>query len=92
MKAKNVIWIAIGTGLILLVPLVAMQFTDEVNWSLADFIVAGALVFGTGLAYELIVRKVQNKNRRLIVGVVLALVFLYLWAELAVGIFTTWGS
>ena len=30
-------------ALLLLLPLVAMQFTDEVNWSLADFVVFGAL-------------------------------------------------
>ena len=34
---------------LLLVPLVAMQFTREVRWGLADFIVAGALLFGAGL-------------------------------------------
>ena len=38
-----------GAALMLLLPLVAMQFTDEVNWSETDFIVAGALIGGTGL-------------------------------------------
>jgi hypothetical protein len=47
--ASPVLRIAFGTALILLVPLVAMQFTDEVNWGVADFVLAGALLGGTGL-------------------------------------------
>lgn len=42
--------VALVTGLLLLVPLVAMQFTDEVRWNLADFVVAGALLFGVSAA------------------------------------------
>jgi hypothetical protein len=44
------------TALVLLVPLVAMQFTDEVDWSVGDFVFAGALLVGTGLLIELAVR------------------------------------
>jgi hypothetical protein len=40
--------VAVVTGLILLIPLVAMQFTNEVNWSVTDFILMGSLLFGTG--------------------------------------------
>ena len=57
---KALIRIALGTAFILLVPLVAMQFTDEVAWDLADFVVAGILLFGAGLAYELIATKAGN--------------------------------
>jgi hypothetical protein len=49
--------IALATACILLVPLVAMQITDEVNWSLGDFVFAGALLGGTGLLLERAVRK-----------------------------------
>lgn len=41
------------TATILLIPLIAMQFTDEVNWDLTDFIVAEAILLGFGLLYEL---------------------------------------
>lgn len=87
---QHLVFIALGTVLILLVPLIAMQFTREVNWSLNDFITAGILLFSTGLIYELLSRKF-NKHK-LLVGIVVLLGFLYLWAELAVGIFTNWGS
>ena len=46
MQNKVIIWIALATGLILLVPLLATQFTSEVNWTLLDFATAGTLLFG----------------------------------------------
>jgi hypothetical protein len=70
----------------LLMPLIAMQFTDEVDWDLADFVVAGALVFGAGASYELAVRRTRNRAYRAAVGVALAAAFLLVWANLAVGI------
>lgn len=82
----------IGTVLILLVPLVAMQFSEEAQWELPDFVIISALLFSAGLAYELIVARLRNSNQRLIVGVAILLAVLYAWAELAVGIFTNWGS
>ena len=92
MRTRNIIRIAVITALLLFVPLVAMQFTDEVNWTPLDFAVAGCLIFGAGLAYELGIKRMGDKNRRRIATGLLALVFLYVWAELAVGIFTNLGS
>lgn len=70
-------------------PLLAMQFTEEVNWSPADFAVAGTLLFGSGVAYELIVKRIEDKAQRVVVAVALLLVLLLVWAELAVGVFGT---
>ncbi|MGH2584018.1 MAG: hypothetical protein ACRDJE_03820 [Dehalococcoidia bacterium] len=67
-----------------------MQFTDEVAWNLFDFVVAGALLFDTGLMVVLIARKMRKY--RAIIGIVLAAALIYVWLELAVGIFTTLGS
>jgi len=88
----DIIRVAAATALILLIPLVAMQFSNEVDWGLNDFIIIGVLLFGTGLLYELISKKLPSKKQRIIVGVILLIALPYLWAELAVGIFTTWGS
>jgi len=89
---NNIFRIALGTAFMLLIPLVAMQFSDEVNWDEADFIVMGVLVFGTGLMFDLIMKKVRNNTYRVVIGVALLAAFLYIWAELAVGIFTDLGS
>ena len=83
---KAAIRLAISTGIILLLPLIAMQYTDEVVWDLADFVVAGVLLFGTGLAYELMARKGGTVAYRAAGGVALATVFLLVWVNGAVGI------
>ena len=85
------IWIALATAAVLLIPLIAMQFTTEVNWDRVDFIVMGSLVFGLASLFVVVARKVR-RNRRVIIGGVLVAVFLYVWAELAVGVFTNTGS
>ena len=73
-------------GLILLVPLVAMQFTDEVNWEVGDFVIFGALLVGVGVTYELVVRMTGNTAYRVAFGVALAAAFLLIWVNGAVGI------
>jgi hypothetical protein len=82
-------WRIAGWGaaaLILLLPLVAMQFTDEVNWDVADFAFAGALLIGVGVAYELAVRKTGDTEYRAAVGVALAAAFILVWVNGAVGV------
>ena len=85
------IWIALATGAILLLPLIAMQFTTEVKWDETDFIVMGSLLFGVTSLFVLAVRKAPRKHR-LLIGCIFVAAFLYLWAELAVGVFTDLGS
>lgn len=86
LQHKPIVRLALVTALILLVPLVAMQFTREVTWTLFDFVVAGSLLFGTGLAYELVVRRGGNTAYRLAVGVALATGLFLVWSNLAVGL------
>ncbi len=87
MKNKRVGIILVIVVLLLLIPLIAMQFTQEVDWNLTDFLVMGVLLLGTGLLCEFVLRKAKsNKHRILLCGVILLALFL-IWAELAVGIF-----
>lgn len=90
MQNKIFIWIAVATVIILMVPLTAMQFSSEVNWDETDFIVMGVLLFGISSLFVLAARKIRK--HRIIIAIVFALVFLYIWAELSVGIFTNLGS
>jgi preprotein translocase subunit SecG len=84
--------ITIGVAFILLIPFLAMQFSDEVDWKPNDFIIMGVLLFLTGLALSLIVKKARSNSIRLALGIAVILAFLYIWAELAVGIFTNLGN
>jgi len=86
MENKNIMRLALVTAILLLIPLVAMQFSAEMNWTWFDFVVAGALLFGSGLAYELIARKGGNTAYRAAVGVAVAAALLLVWINLAVGI------
>ncbi|WP_202923740.1 hypothetical protein [Pontibacter fetidus] len=89
MQNKRLTYIVGTVALLLCIPLVAMLFTDEVNWSPFDFIVAGVLLLGTGLAIDFVFRKVQNRDHRLMICAVILAVLFLIWAELAVGIFGT---
>ncbi|HWP94212.1 MAG TPA: hypothetical protein VNL72_00555 [Gammaproteobacteria bacterium] len=84
-------WVALATGVLLLVPLLAMQFTTAVRWSVGDFVTMGVLLFSAGSAFVLIARRVPPRYR-LIAGALVLAMLLYVWAELAVGIFTNLGS
>ena len=86
MRRKIVIIILLVTACILAVPLVAMQFTDEVDWSVGDFIAAGILLAGSGLMIEFVASRSGNTTYKL--GVVLGVVtgLFLIWINLAVGI------
>lgn len=86
---KRILIILFGVAILLLIPLIAMQFTEEVAWTGTDFLIAGVLLLGTGLLLELAIRKIRNIKIRVAFIVVLLLALLLLWAELAVGIFGT---
>jgi hypothetical protein len=78
-KHRSTIRVLLAAAFVLLLPLLAMQFTDEVVWSLADFAVAGGLLVGTGLLY-------------VAAGLALAAALLLVWINLAVGIIGDEGN
>ncbi|MDC1436830.1 hypothetical protein N8303_06250 [Gammaproteobacteria bacterium] len=86
MHKKRLILLALATVLILLLPLITMQFTDEVIWNLADFIVAGILIFGFGLTYQLISSEMKLVTYKVAVGLAVATSLILIWMNLAVGI------
>jgi hypothetical protein len=100
MQVKRISYIGIGTLALLLVPLAftLMNPSAHMNggggggfdWMPGDFVVMGALLFGVGAALDLIWRRAGRY--RVIGSAILVFLFLWLWAELAVGVFTNWGS
>jgi hypothetical protein len=66
-----------------------MQFTDEIDWTSIDFVIAGVLLLATGLIFDLVIRKIKNPKYRIIISILILILLLLIWAELAVGIFGT---
>jgi hypothetical protein len=89
MKNKRLFYIVLSVAILLLVPFIAMLFNNEMNWSLNDFIIAGVLLLGTGLLFELVMRKVTQPRHRIILFAVILVGLLIIWIDLAVGIFGT---
>lgn len=86
-KNQTSITLFATASILLLIPLLAMQFTQEVNWTPFDFMVAGTLLYGTTIACDFTLRKIKNKNTALVLCGVILFILAVIWAELAVGIF-----
>lgn len=96
MKLKNTIRVALITLGLLLIPLV-LQLTigtgidgQGFNWTLSDFAIIGSLIFVAGLFIDWARRRAGKY--RVIAITLIVVAFLWLWAELAVGLFTNWSS
>jgi hypothetical protein len=75
-----------GAALILLHPLVAMRFTDQVNWDETDFIVAGSMLAVACGAFELAARISPAGAYRAGAGVAVVTALILVWMNLAVGV------
>lgn len=71
---------------LLLLPLVAMQFTEEVNWTLFDFVVFGTMLAGACGAYELATRASASGVYRAAAGIAVVAAFILVWLSIGVGI------
>ena len=83
--------IAVAACVLLLIPFGAMQFTTAVDWSIGDFVVMGVLILAVGSLFVFAARKVSPRHR-LLVGILVAVLFLYVWLDLAVGVFSNLGK
>ena len=72
---------------LLLIPLVAMAFSDAVQWSVFDFVIMSVLLFMLGLGLDLVRFYITAVRLRWFLLVLVVLLFLVVWGELAVGIF-----
>lgn len=84
MKLRLALWSIIP--ILLSVPLIAMQFTDEVQWGVFDFIFMGVLMCAIASAIEFMLGRSRNRYYR--AGAVLAIMtaFLLIWGNAAVGL------
>jgi hypothetical protein len=79
---KNIVRIAIGAGLILLIPLV-LTLLGKWQWDQPGvYVLAFVLLFGSGLTYELVAKKVENKAYRFAVGLAVGTACILSWVNL----------
>lgn len=91
-KFKQIVRPPLATGLIFIGGWLGNELIEGWSWDETDFIVIGVMILITGYMIELVINKVHNKHSLQIAIGMIMFVFLWLWAELAVGIFTDWGS
>lgn len=82
-------WLGFGTAAILSIPLIAMQFTSDVQWGIEDFTAAAMLLFGMGSVFVLVARVVPVKYL-LPTAAIFAFAVMLMWIHLAVGIVDSW--
>lgn len=73
-------------ALLLLTPLVAMQFSKQVVWGREDFVIFGVMLAAACGAYELGARASGNGAYRAATGLAIVTAFVLVWMNLAVGI------
>ena len=73
--------------LLLIIPLIGMKFTDQINWNLSDFFLSAIILLSFSLIANFIIQKINNKNTRIFSLTIIIIFLILVWAELAVGIF-----
>ncbi len=81
---RIVLWGAIFS--LVLLPAVAMQVTDEVAWTVSDFVFAAVMLSGAGLAWELVLRRPRPTAYRAASALAIVAALLLVWTTGAVGI------
>ena len=71
---------------LLLIPLVGMTLADKINWSLFDFFLMATLLVILGIGVDFVFNRTKNLKKRILFFGVLIVLFLLIWAELAVGL------
>ncbi len=82
---SKLLFIVLG---ILAIPLIAMQFTEEVVWTIGDFIIAGLLLFSVGAIILFLRSLTLKRSQKNLLIIMVLIIFLLVWAELAVGLFS----
>jgi hypothetical protein len=83
---QSILGVGLATALLLMLPLIAMQFTNEVDWSPFDFMVMGALLFGTGVSFVVVISFATNLIHKAAIAMAVGSTFFLIWANLAVGL------
>lgn len=85
--SKRLTLLLLGSSVILLVPFLGNLFSEEVNWSGFDYLIAAILLGSASFVLEFVLTKAKNKQSRWAWGIVVVLALALVWAEVAVGVF-----
>lgn len=83
---RSIIRVLIGVAVILLIPAIAMQFTDEVRWTSFDFLAAAVLLITSGLIFVYLSARTNDIRHKAAIGIAVANILFVIWLHLAVGI------
>ena len=75
--------------LLLLLPLIGLFVSNQINWSFFDFFIMGILILSLSFGIKQVFKTTKNTKYRILIIGTIVIVFLLVWAELAVGIFDT---
>ena len=89
MQSKIISPIYLFIPVVLAIPLIAMQFTDEVSWGPGDFLIMGGMLFIAFLFIDLVNRRSVPGGLKFALTLILIFGLGLVWAELAVGLFGT---
>ncbi|MDC0644431.1 hypothetical protein OAP32_02550 [Crocinitomicaceae bacterium] len=73
----------------LLIPLIGMLISDQIIWSIYDFILMGSMLLLVGFGIDRILKHVNAYTKRFIYISLIVLLFIFVWIELAVGVLNT---
>ena len=71
---------------LLFIPFTAMQFTEQVDRSIGDYLIMACMLVAYSAAINFALFRLYSLKQSLVIFVI-GLLFFLLWAELAVGIF-----
>lgn len=83
--ARSLLLILLTTGLVLTVPLIAMQFSEDMNWNTFDFAALAVVVLGAATVFTLAASRVRDLSHRTAIGFLVAIVLALVIVELGVG-------
>lgn len=84
-KVLKIIFIIVFS--ILMIPFIASQINESVNWTLMDYVIAGGILIVTALIINFVFNRIKNLKHRTVIIILLFILLLLLWAEMGVGIF-----
>ncbi len=90
MNSKSITQNSIFRAALAAVGLLMIPLLLQWPWTRSDFIVMGVMIFVFGFMLDLVLKKAGKY--KVAAAFAIVLLFLWLWVELAVGLFTNWGS